>query len=93
MNETCRDEDVLQGTVRHAPLERCRIYYMSAGQELHWAWSSEGGERKSAELFPFFYDCVEDARRNGYYVDLERLPQNLTAAQSVARAPDPALSR
>ena len=59
------------------PLRRCRIYYMAAGQDLSWGWCSEDGHAKSRELFPLFFECVEDARTNGYYVDLERQPENL----------------
>ena len=57
-------------------LRRCRIYYIAAGQAVSWGWHSDDARVKSTQLFPLFYECVEDARRNGFYVDLERTPES-----------------
>jgi hypothetical protein len=35
-----------------------------------WKWQSADGEHKSREVFTYFHDCMEDARRKGYEVDL-----------------------
>lgn len=55
------------------PLKRCEVYYVASGQQLSWGWRTEGG-KSSSELFGFYYQCVEDARRNGYHVELSSKP-------------------
>jgi hypothetical protein len=75
------------------PLKRCRIYYMAAGQDLSWAWSSEDGSTKSRDFFSRFFDCVENARTNGFYVDLERQPENLIHVQAAGRSAGRAAAR
>lgn len=67
------------------PLKRCRIYYIAAGQDLSWGWRSEDGQARSREFFSLFFDCVQNARTNGYYVDLERQPDNLIHLQTSER--------
>jgi hypothetical protein len=57
-------------------LRRCRIYYIAAGQVVSWGWRADDGRARSSQLFPLFYECVEDARGHGYYVDLDRTPEN-----------------
>ena len=79
--------DVADGpSLTATPVRRCRIYYIAAGQDLSWGWTSEDGRARSRDFFPLFFECVEDARVNGYYVDLERLPEKLPAVQVSERA-------
>ena len=54
------------------PLKRCEVYYVAAGQQLSWGWRAEG--RSCSELFGYYYNCVEDARRHGYHVELANKP-------------------
>ena len=35
-----------------------------------WKWHTDDGKTKSSKSFAYFYECVEDARRNGYDVEL-----------------------
>jgi hypothetical protein len=35
-----------------------------------WRWRGSDGAREASSSFVYFYDCVEDARRAGYAVDL-----------------------
>jgi hypothetical protein len=37
-----------------------------------WKWRSAGGAIESAQRFVYYYDCVSDAREQGYTVDLVR---------------------
>jgi hypothetical protein len=49
----------------------CQIFSVPAnGTEFQWKWRFEDGKRESASAFAFFYECVEDARKNGATVDL-----------------------
>ena len=82
-----------QPAITAMPLKRCRIYYMAAGQDLSWGWRSEDGRAKSRDFFSLFFQCVEDARSNGYYVDLERQPDNLVHLQAADRSSERAASR
>ena len=36
----------------------------------YWVWRSADGQRQSRASFVYFYECVQDARRAGYAVDL-----------------------
>jgi hypothetical protein len=35
-----------------------------------WVWRSSGGTQHSTCDFLYFYECVEDARRAGYSIEL-----------------------
>ena len=35
-----------------------------------WRWRVANGSRQSESTFTYFYDCVQDARRAGYAVEL-----------------------
>jgi hypothetical protein len=35
-----------------------------------WVWRSIDGNQQSPKMFAYFYDCVEDARRAGFTVNL-----------------------
>ena len=37
-----------------------------------WSWSCESDKTHSAGAFPYYYDCVSDARKNGYVVEVTR---------------------
>jgi hypothetical protein len=37
-----------------------------------WKWRSAEGETVSRQWFIFYYDCLSDARRRGYHVELQR---------------------
>jgi hypothetical protein len=57
-------------------LRRCRIFYVQSGSAVTWWWKSGDDHVNSTRLFPYFYECVEDARQNGYYVDFDTTPQH-----------------
>ena len=42
-----------------------------------WRWKSEDGAATSLRAFPFFYDCLSDARARGYEVKLGPPPAAL----------------
>ena len=35
-----------------------------------WKWRSADGKHESEATFQYFYECVEDARKAGYTIDL-----------------------
>ena len=39
-------------------------------QGFQWMWRSMDGDQQSPNTFAYFYECVEDARRAGFTVDL-----------------------
>jgi len=41
-----------------------------AGFGYEWKWLTEDGRTQSSTTFAYFYECVEDARRNGFTVEL-----------------------
>jgi hypothetical protein len=43
-------------------------------QGYRWIWRSEHGAVESDRAFDLFYDCVADARKRGYDVQLGRPP-------------------
>lgn len=45
-----------------------------------WRWRGQG---VTSQCFNFYYECLDDARRNGYQVELER-PRGDTAPNSGA---------
>jgi hypothetical protein len=38
-----------------------------------WRWRSADGQADSMECFTYYYDCVADARANGYDVQHQKL--------------------
>jgi hypothetical protein len=43
-----------------------------------WRWRSADHKHESANSFFFYRDCVTDAERNGYKVELGRIEKNTT---------------
>lgn len=43
-----------------------------------WEWRCLGGKTKSAGVFQTYFECLEDARKAGYEVELTRA-QGMTA--------------
>jgi hypothetical protein len=39
---------------------------------LSWTWHCDEDQAKSARVFEYYYDCVVDAQRHGYLVELAR---------------------
>ena len=69
----------------------CTITPRAAGRgHYHWTWRAVEGERASRCHFRYFYDCVTDARANGFEVDIGAIVAELKGAN---RAPAPALSK
>ena len=49
---------------------KCVIYAKPARRGyFYWGWHSSDGRWQSRTVFPYFYDCLTDARRNGYQID------------------------
>jgi len=58
-------------------VKTCHIYPVSSGAGVYqWKWKCVEGKRKSGSTraFDMYYDCVEDARKHGADIDLERVP-------------------
>ena len=54
----------------------CIIYAERTGATGYgWGWRTDGKHSKG--LFRYFYECVQDARKHGYAVDLEAVAQSL----------------
>lgn len=63
-------------------MKTCHIYPVSTGAGVYqWTWKCVEGKRKSASTraFDHFYDCVEDARKHGADIDLDRAHENIDA--------------
>ena len=44
-----------------------KIYCARAtGAAFSWKWRSADGKHESPNHFDYYYDCCEDARKNGY---------------------------
>lgn len=43
-----------------------------ARHDFLWKWRSKDGRAESRQAFVFFYDCMEDARRNGYGFEIQQ---------------------
>lgn len=54
-----------------------------------WTWRSSDGSARSVRAFPYFYECVEDARRAGHSVDLGSRDINLERDPTTAEAHRP----
>jgi hypothetical protein len=46
--------------------------HKAAGNDFMWEWRSEACKRRSPTEFALFHDCMEDARRRGFRVILDR---------------------
>ena len=48
------------------------IYSIPAPTSLgfSWRWRSVDGKTESARQFPYYYDCLADAKTNGYAVEV-----------------------
>jgi hypothetical protein len=54
-------------------MQICRLFSVDAAgrHEFKWEWRSERSGRRSSRRFDFFYDCMDDARRQGFKVILD----------------------
>lgn len=60
----------------------CVIYAKPAKRgHFYWGWHSSDGRRRSRTVFPYFYDCLTDARRNGYVIDPAEVVAQLRGSQ------------
>lgn len=55
------------------------IFWVSVGggdgqPKFAWKWRSEDKRKESASAFVYFYECVEDAKRNGYTPQIDGKP-------------------
>jgi hypothetical protein len=42
-----------------------------------WQWHADDRTQRSSRPFHYFYDCVEDAQRHGFHVDLHLTVEQL----------------
>jgi hypothetical protein len=62
--------------------DACVIYAKPARRGyFHWGWHSADGRRRSRTVFAYFYDCLTDARLNGYKVDPAEVAAQLRDAK------------
>ena len=63
-------------------LDSCVFYAKPAGEgNFYWGWHSANGRKRSRRVFAYFYDCLVDARHNGYEVDPARIAAQLHASK------------
>ena len=60
-------------------MKTATIFWVSAGggdgqPKFAWKWRSEDKLKESASAFVYFYECVEDAKRNGYAPQIDGRP-------------------
>jgi len=55
-------------------MKTATISAVSAGEVpgYAWTWRCTADNTASASAFAFYYDCVTDARKHGYHVELSR---------------------
>lgn len=55
-------------------MKKCRVVAISdrPGKSYTWEWRTISGEGKSARRFATFYECMDDARRRGLEVVMDR---------------------
>jgi hypothetical protein len=46
-----------------------------------YGWGWQAGAKRCKALFRYFYECVQDARRNGYAVDYAEVADALKKAR------------
>ena len=76
------------GITVEAVLQPCEIYPVTThvGYGYVWEWSAVGDEAKSRRPFDMFFDCLEDARQNGYEPHFLDRAQDLTVVPVSAAA-------
>ena len=54
-------------------MRRCRIYpvHLPKAGDFEWEWRSQKCDGRSQKPFRYFHDCMEDARRSGFAVELQ----------------------
>ena len=45
-----------------------------AGTDFEWKWRSADGKHESTQSFPYYFECFEDARQQGYTAKFEGSP-------------------
>ena len=66
-----------------ASSKTCVIFAAPVGATTYgWGWRA--GTKQSRGFFRYFFECVQDARKHGYAVDLGEVAQSLKPP----RAPD-----
>ncbi|MGZ5118427.1 MAG: hypothetical protein ACXWIS_05810 [Burkholderiales bacterium] len=58
---------------------------MSMSQRFAWRWRSEDHTQDSKQSFRFYYQCVADAERNGYKVEMGHIEARSNLAGSVGK--------
>jgi hypothetical protein len=55
-------------------MKTATIHAISAGEApgYAWTWTCGSDKTRSATAFAYYYDCVTDARKHGYVVELAR---------------------
>jgi len=76
------------GITVEALLKPCEIYPIATqvGHGYVWEWASVAEEAKSRHSFDLFFDCLEDARHNGYEPHFLDRMQDLTVVPVGAAA-------
>jgi hypothetical protein len=60
-------------TIRGDPVsKKAQVYSVriAGDSSFAWKWRSADGARQSPGAFVYFFDCVTDAKKSGYAVDL-----------------------
>jgi hypothetical protein len=83
-----RSEAPFIGITVEALLRPCEIYPVKTqvGYGYVWEWSAVADEAKSRRSFDLFFECLEDARRNGYEPHFLDRAQDLTVVPVKAAA-------
>jgi hypothetical protein len=70
-------------------MKKAEIFATSAGEApgYAWKWRCRASNATSDKSFPLYFDCVVDAREQGYEVELTRA-QGLTAPGGAAYSLD-----
>lgn len=53
-------------------MKKARIYAVTAATETGYAgrWKDDDSRATSADVYDLYFDCVDDARKRGYVVEL-----------------------
>jgi hypothetical protein len=57
---------------------RCTIKAVAQSADgFEWRWYSADSGRRSAHAYQYFYECLQDARRHGFAVDVPGIVDEL----------------
>ena len=51
------------------------VYAVLGATTFTWSWRSADEKQHSSTTFPFYFDCLQDARNHGYTAEFTNVPK------------------